>query len=396
MVCGSISGYWAIIKGAHGESRIIMKLVKTSFQEFAEYVKKVQKRIVFWGAGVIGRVLLPYICNQYDLDPKVIGYIDNNPSKQGQEIALASRKVKVYSDAVFRKLHASEYIIMITNGDFYPVLRQLENIPEVQGAMVCIAPIIQLEERPAPYLEGIYKCSKEPLIPKIIHYCWFSGKPIPGNLQRCIDSWKEKCPDYEIICWSESNYDYKKYPYTRQALEAKRWGYVPDVVRMDILYEYGGFYLDTDVELIKSLEELRFQKGFCGREDWGHVNFGGGSGCVKHLDIVGALLDFRKDVPFLLENGQYNLEASGYYETKPLMDRGLTITNRTEIVEELVVYASEFFHPYNYISGKENITDQTVAIHHFSGSWLGEAGTRYRRETRERFQLIAGQMEPLI
>ncbi|MFG6357722.1 MAG: hypothetical protein K1W26_13035, partial [Acetatifactor sp.] len=196
------------------------------------------------------------------------------------------------------------------------------------------------------------------------------------------------------ISWNASNYDYQNQPYTRQAYEAKHWGYMADVARLEILYEHGGFYLDTDVELLKNLDELRFQRGFCGREDWGHVNFGGGSGCVKHLDIVGTLLDFRKDIPFVLENGQYNLEASGYFETKPLMDRGLSITNRTELVEELTVYASEFFCPYNYINGKENITDQTISIHYFSGGWLGEAGTKYRRETREKFQTIVERLEP--
>ena len=99
-----------------------MKIVKTSFQEFATYVKETGRSIVFWGARAIGRVLIPYICNQYDLDSKVIGYIDNNPSKQGQEIALVSRNVKIFSDEILIKQCVNEYILMITNGDFYPVL----------------------------------------------------------------------------------------------------------------------------------------------------------------------------------------------------------------------------------------------------------------------------------
>ncbi len=371
-----------------------MRLIKTSFSEFAAHVKETDKKILFWGAGAIGRVLIPYICHQYNIEGKVMGYVDNNPVKQGREIELVSRKVKVFSSDILKEICANNCIIMITNGDFYPVIEQLNAMPEMKDVAVCIAPIIQLQEKTEPYIKGIYKCSEEPLIPKIIHYTWFSGEPIPNDLQRCIDSWKEKCPDYEIICWNASNYDYKKHPYTRQAYEAKHWGYMADVARLEILYEHGGFYLDTDVELLKNLDELRFQRGFCGREDWGHVNFGGGSGCVKHLDIVGTLLDFRKDIPFVLENGQYNLEASGYFETKPLMDRGLSITNRTELVEELTVYASEFFCPYNYINGKENITDQTISIHYFSGGWLGEAGTKYRRETREKFQTIVERLEP--
>ena len=370
-----------------------MRLIKTSFQEFAEYVKENDKKIIFWGAGAIGRVLIPYICDQHDIDSRVVGYIDNNPSKRGQEIELVSRRVSIFSVEILEKININEHIIMITNGDFYPVLEQLSAMPELQNVMVCIAPVIQLQERVEPCIKGIYKYSEEPIIPKIIHYAWFSQAPIPEKLQRCIDSWREKCPDYEIVRWDESNFDYMKYTYTRQAYKAKKWAFIPDIARLEILYEYGGFYLDTDVELLKSLDELRFQKGFCGREDWGHVNFGGGSGCVKHLDIVGALLDFRKNVPFILENGQYNVEASGYYETKPLIDRGLSITNRTEIVDDLTIYASEFFSPYNYISGRENITEQTISIHWFSGGWIGDAGTRYRQETREKFHIIVDQMK---
>lgn len=372
-----------------------MKLIKTSFREFAEYVEEENKSIVFWGAGAIGRVLIPYICNRYGLDGRVIGYIDNNPAKQGKEITLASKKVKIYSGAFLKSLCAGEYVLMIANGDFYPVLEQLSAMQDMVNALVCIAPVIQLSEKAEPQITGIYKSSTEPLIPKVIHYCWFSGQPIPQKLQDCIKSWHEKCPDYEIVRWDESNYDYKKLPYTRQAYEAEKWGFIPDIARLEILYQYGGFYLDTDVELLKSLDELRYQQGFCGREDWGHVNFGGGSGCVKHLDMVGELLDFRKDVPFLLPDGRINVEASGYFETKPLMDKGLSITNRTEVVNGFTVYASEFFHPYNYISGKENITAQTVSIHYFNGSWLGEAGNLYRRESREKFETVLGQLEPL-
>lgn len=218
---------------------------------------------------------------------------------------------------------------------------------------------------------------------------------MPPNLQRCIDTWREKCPDYEIVRWDESNYDIGRYLYTKQAYEAGRWGFIPDIARLEILYQYGGFYLDTDVELLKSLDAMRYQPGFCAREEWGHVNFGGGSGCCKGLNTVGEILDFRKDIPFILPNGALNTEASGYYETTPLMSKGLVIENRTQLIEDMTVYASEFFHPYNYISGTENITENTVSIHYFSGSWLGEEGQIYRMKTRERFCGVAASLQTL-
>ena len=105
---------------------------------------------------------------------------------------------------------------------------------------------------------------------------------MPGSLKRCIDSWKKYCPDYEIKRWDESNYDISKSSYMKGAYESKKWGFIPDYARLDILYNYGGFYLDTDVELVRSLDELRYQPAFSGVEKWSVVNIGGCSGAVAH------------------------------------------------------------------------------------------------------------------
>lgn len=373
-----------------------MKLLKTSFEGFANHVKKENLHIVLFGAGAMGKVLIPYVSSRYGLDERILYYIDNNPAKQGQFIELASRKVPIYGLSFLKENPREKFVMMITNGDFAPVIKQLEELPQMENVECFIAPVIQLmEPKIGVGIDGVWKCSKEPLIPKTIHYCWFSGNPIPPELQKCIDSWKEKCPDFDIVRWDESNYDVKKNTYTRQAYEAKKWGFIPDIARLEILYECGGFYLDTDVEVLKSLEPLRYQPGFCAREEWGHVNFGGGSGCVRHSDMVKEILDFRKEIPFVQKDGSLNVEASGYFETTPLLKRGLHICNETEIVGNMAVYASEFFHPYNYSSGTENITSNTFSIHYFSGGWLGEKGTQYRKQTREKFSTILASLEDL-
>ena len=124
------------------------------------------------------------------------------------------------------------------------------------------------------------------MIPKIIHYCWFGGNEIPENDKKCIESWKKYCPDYKIIRWDESNYDYKKNSYMREAYEAKKWGFVPDYARLDIIYNYGGIYLDTDVELLKSLDEILDCEGFFGFESENLVNLGLGFGAVKGNEII--------------------------------------------------------------------------------------------------------------
>ena len=129
---------------------------------------------------------------------------------------------------------------------------------------------------------GIIKEYRKQMIPKKIHYMWLGGKEIPRNLQLCIDSWKKYCPDYEIVQWNESNYDIGKNKYMKMAYENKKYGFVPDYARLDILYNYGGIYMDTDVEVVRSLDDLLYQSAFCGVEKWQTINFGGCSGCLLY------------------------------------------------------------------------------------------------------------------
>lgn len=93
------------------------------------------------------------------------------------------------------------------------------------------------------------------MIPKKIHYCWFGGKPLSDEMKRFIESWKKYCPDYEIIRWDESNYNIKEsILFVQQAYACKKFAFVSDYVRLDVMYHEGGIYMDTDIELVKSLD----------------------------------------------------------------------------------------------------------------------------------------------
>ncbi len=368
-----------------------MKIVNSTFGEFADYVKKGKRKILFWGAGAIGKILIPYLCNQFCLGDFVEAYIDRNESKQGEMVDLFNRKVVIRSPEWLSEENiTNNMVVVITNGDFVSSLEQLNKMEQLRDHLCFVAPVMQLAQECRP--GNITVSSEVAVIPKKIHYCWFSGNPIPDKFQSCIESWKTYCPDYEIIRWDESNFDVAKYRYTKEAYKAGKWAFIPDVVRLEVLYEYGGFYFDTDVEIIRNLEPLRYQHAFCGREEWGHVNFGGGSGCQRHADMVGELLDFRKKERFFKEKGLLNTEASGYYETIPLLKKGLHIENMTEIIGGMTIYASEYFCPYNYSSGTERITENTFSIHYFNGGWLGTEGAASREKTREKFSEIVDSM----
>ena len=137
------------------------------------------------------------------------------------------------------------------------------------------------------------------MIPKIIHYCWFGGESLPESAIKCINSWKKFCPDYEIIRWDESNYDVTKNVYMKEAYEAKKWGFVPDYARLDIVYNYGGIYMDTDVELLKPLDDLLGCNAYMGVEKPGIVALGLGFGAEKGNSVIGDLLEEYNDKRFI-------------------------------------------------------------------------------------------------
>ncbi len=370
-----------------------MRYIKSTIEEFTEFVIKNDKKIILFGAGAVCKTFIPYISNKYHLSKRIIYVIDNDPSKQDCFIDFNGNRVLVVNIEILRECK-EDYCVLITNGEFYSVMTQLDLIEECRSRCCFIAAYMQLDRQYDKSINRIYRDYGETKIPKIIHYCWFSGKPIPESLMKCIRTWKEKCPDYEIIQWDESNFDLCKYKYTKEAAELQKWGYIPDIVRLEKLYEIGGFYFDTDVEILKNLDELRYQDAFCSRERVGHINFGGGSGSIPHNEIIKEILDFRKDIDFSLGNGKFNAEASGYFETAILMKYGLEVEDKNQKLKGINIYASEFFSPYNYINGEDIRSENTFSIHHFRGSWLA-AGDQLRKETREKYESIKDRLEEL-
>lgn len=207
-------------------------------------------------------------------------------------------------------------------------------------------------------------------IPKIIHYCWFGGNPLPEKDQKCIESWKKFCPDYKIIEWNESNYDVNKNEYMKEAYEAHRWGFVPDFARLDIIYQYGGIYLDTDVELLCNLDDLLCQEGFMAFESETSVAPGliiaAESGNAMIKDMRDRIYNGRH---FRRMDGTYDTVASPKMATEYLERRGLVCNNELQIVAGIRIYPKEYFCPKDYVTGQIHITPNTYSIHHYNASW---------------------------
>ena len=218
-------------------------------------------------------------------------------------------------------------------------------------------------------------------IPKIIHYCWFGRNPLPKSALRCIASWKKFLPDYEIKRWDESNYDVNKIPYTKEAYEAKKYAFVSDYARFDILYQYGGLYFDTDVEIIKPLDDIVAEGPFMGCEkpalpgatpnELG-VAPGLGLGVNPGLGLYKTILEYYSNLHFNTAGGA-NPETVVTHTTKILCELGLQCTNKPQKVADVTIYPVDYFCPLSTIDGVLRITENTRTIHHFDQSWQSPA-----------------------
>jgi hypothetical protein len=210
------------------------------------------------------------------------------------------------------------------------------------------------------------------MIPKTIHYCWFGGKPLPELAQKCIASWKKYFPGYEIKEWNESNYDVHKIPYIDEAYNAKKYAFMSDYARFDILYQYGGIYFDTDVEVINPFDDILKNGGFMGFESAGTVAAGLDTGVNAGLGIVYQIVEFYGGIHFLNKNGSYNLRTVVEYVTDILKQHGLGHENIIQKLDGITVYPIDYFNPMSFKTGKINITKNTYSIHHFSMSWMSD------------------------
>ncbi len=229
-------------------------------------------------------------------------------------------------------------------------------------------------------------------IPKIIHYCWFGGKPLPPSARRCIASWRKYLPGYEIKEWNEKNFDVNIVPYTREAYAARKYAFVSDYARFWVLYHYGGLYFDTDVEIIHSLDDILARGPFMGLEKNAHVPPEGaapgsglgvapglGLGANPGLGLYKDLLDYYATLPYLGPDGKPIEGTIVKHTTRVLYRLGLPLEVEEPMqVAGVWIYPPEYFCPMDSTTGITTLTPQTVSIHHYDCSWQDHRTLRFR------------------
>ncbi|MDO4511176.1 MAG: glycosyltransferase [Bacteroidales bacterium] len=215
------------------------------------------------------------------------------------------------------------------------------------------------------------------MIPKIIHYCWFGRNPLPESAIKCIDSWKKYFPGYEIKEWNEDNFDVNIIPYTAEAYEAKKYAFVSDYARFWILYRYGGLYFDTDVEVIKPMDDIVARGPFMGIEvetpdstTLPLVAPGLGLGATSEMALYKEILDYYQPLHFLDADGKPSQVTVVKHNTNVLKAHGMRPSNELQQVGEVWIYPRDYFNPLNDNTGVLDVTPNTRSIHWYTKTWL--------------------------
>lgn len=225
------------------------------------------------------------------------------------------------------------------------------------------------------------------MIPKKIHFCWFGKNEYPSVVKKCIESWNKYLPEFEVFLWNEDNFNLSLYPYAESAYKEKKYAFVSDVCRLYVLREHGGIYLDSDVEILKPLDEFLHHKAFSGFED----NCCIPTGIIaseKNGKWVSDMLEYYEGRSFYLPDGSLDLRTNVSIMTELLTGKIQFNNSLQDVFEYVTFYPSDYFCPKSHSTRKIILSENTVCIHHFAGSWLPSKFKKRARRKEFKLKII--------
>lgn len=217
------------------------------------------------------------------------------------------------------------------------------------------------------------------MIPKKIHYCWFGGKAKPESAKKCIASWLQFFPDYEIKEWNEQNFDVNLIPYTQEAYQACKYAFVSDVARFWVLYHEGGLYFDTDVEVIASFDDIIKRGAFVGTESldkndmYPKINPGLALGAEVGNKVMKSIYEYYRTLHYQTSEGIKTPGTVVAHTTYVLKTQfGLKPIGDIQKLDGITVYPMDYFCPFDDLTGVLKKTNNTRSIHWFAKSWTDQ------------------------
>lgn len=360
----------------------MLQIINCNLESFKQNIK--DKKLFVWGVG--NRAELCY--KEWGIKENITAMVDGNENMWNKGWSFNNKILCINKETLISDIctYGINNCVLLITPVFYAmdIIEELDQSVDLDGLETYVASLISEYYKPQDFefTKGVQR------IPKKIHYCWFGGKEIPDKLKNYMKTWQQFCPDYEIIRWDESNYDITKNAYMREAYDEGRYGFVPDYARLDIIYNHGGIYLDTDVELRRNLDDLLCDESFFSVDFESGVNAGSGFGAVQYNPLIKDMLKFYDDKHFINKDGSLNLKPCQHYQNPIMAEYGFRITQRYQKIDGNVLYPCEVFSPIAIYSGIERISEKTHSIHHTELSWISEremaARDRYRNKIQYR------------
>lgn len=348
----------------------MLDLCNCSWDEFAQ---RVEGRPLFcFGSGNLAE-WISFEISGVHIAEKIIAFVDNNMHKVGKYVDLEGLQIPIISFDDFVQQRSKGTIMLVCSMYYSEMIDQMDKEPLLDNLECYIEPFLT-EKTQLLQMEEL--AGEEESIPRVIHYCWFGKKDLPDEYKYYMESWKKFCPDYQIIRWDESNYDYRKNTYTRQAYEAGKYAFVSDYARLDVVYNFGGIYLDTDVEIVKNIDILLKNRMFCGFEQGNLVNTGLGFGACKGFEHLKRMRDYYDNISFIDDNGKFNLTACTRYQTDYLKDLGLKRNGMFQMIDGIRVYPRTVLAPLDFYGTQNHYSEFTHTVHHYAATWF--QGSRER------------------
>lgn len=359
-----------------------MRTANASIENFIRYINA--KDVYIYGIGDIyqkfsGKEVYKAI------HKRVVGYIDNG--KAGQEIEIFGQKHRVHGLDCLRTVSGGVILLCGTRymEEMYAMLCG-QNLPDT---FVCfLLPLIWTvtdgkDDKAVRKLIEQDTDEGNEKIEKIIHCFWFSGEEKPKTYQDCIDSWKRVCPDYEIIEWDSESYDCKKNIFVKQAFEKKKWAFVSDYARLDVIYNFGGIYLDMDVELLKDFAPFLKFKAFFNFGARHEIDLGSGFGSIKKNPLIGSLLQMYEDKELLDRDGEPMVDkfVQPLLLEKKFPQWGLRMDGSMQLVDDMLLLPRRFYTPIDDFFLQNFIQcEETRGIHRYNAGWWSRSNHEQRKQ----------------
>jgi len=363
-----------------------MRFVNSSYDDFVKQTGN--KKIVLFGVSTGWRYYTSCFSDIVDkVLTKVVFIVDNNTAKQETKIEIEGRLYDVHSPDTLKDL--DNYLILLVVNMVYQesICEQLlkYNLP---ADVECYSlPLMAYAEKDIDNscVDEYFKNKKDKVIPAIIHSFWFSGEEKPDLYKRCIESWYKYCPDFEIKEWNANNYDISKNEYMQEAYERKKWAFVSDYARLDIVHMLGGVYMDMDVELFSNLNNLLYANSFFFRQDDGFLELGSGFGAPKGDALIKELLDTYNNRHLILHNGEIDNTPQPEWIKWVLEKNGIVKGYDSQIVNGRLIMSNDYI---TCFSGDISEERAKLGIHWHNGGWLDEEERRKMRKSYTAKKLI--------